>query len=58
MRQGASGDAGVCIGCQAIPGEGDMLFNGPMVLVIAFGALALLWIIVLVGSPFFGPRES
>jgi|RhiMethySRZTD1v2_1073278.scaffolds.fasta_scaffold5719189_1 hypothetical protein len=35
-----------------------MLFDGPMVLVIAFGALALLWIIVLVGSPFFGPKES
>ncbi len=28
-----------------------------MVLVIAFGALAAIWIVVLVGSQFFGPRE-
>jgi len=26
------------------------------VLLIAFGALAAIWILVLVGSPFFGPR--
>jgi len=27
------------------------------VLVVAFGALAVLWILVLLGSPFFGPRD-
>lgn len=27
------------------------------VLVVAFGALAALWILVLLGSPFFGPRD-
>jgi len=26
------------------------------VLLVAFGALAAIWIVVLVGSPFFGPR--
>jgi len=26
------------------------------VLLIAFGALAAIWILVLLGSPFFGPR--
>jgi hypothetical protein len=27
------------------------------VLVVAFGALAAIWILVLLGSPFFGPRD-
>jgi len=27
------------------------------VLVVAFSALAVLWILVLLGSPFFGPRD-
>jgi hypothetical protein len=27
------------------------------VLLIAFGALAAIWILVLLGSPFFGPKE-
>jgi len=26
------------------------------VLLVAFGALAAIWILVLVGSPFFGPK--
>jgi hypothetical protein len=32
------------------------MVNGMMVLVVAFGALAAVWIIVLYGSSFFGPR--
>jgi hypothetical protein len=28
------------------------------VLFIALGILAAIWILVLLGSPFFGPRES
>jgi hypothetical protein len=27
------------------------------VLIIAFGALIAIWVLVLVGSPFFGPRD-
>jgi len=27
------------------------------VLIVAFGVLAALWILVLLGSPFFGPRD-
>jgi len=27
------------------------------VLLVAFGALAAIWILVLLGSPFFGPRD-
>jgi hypothetical protein len=27
------------------------------ILVIAFGILAAIWILVLLGSPFFGPRD-
>ena len=26
------------------------------VLIVAFGALAAIWILVLLGSPYFGPR--
>jgi len=32
------------------------MVNGAMVLVVAFGSLALLWAVVLIGSPFFGPK--
>ncbi len=28
------------------------------VLLIAFGALAIIWILVLIGSPLFGPKDS
>jgi len=27
------------------------------VLIVAFGVLAAIWILVLLGSPFFGPRD-
>jgi hypothetical protein len=27
------------------------------VLVVAFGALAAIWVLILLGSPFFGPRD-
>jgi hypothetical protein len=27
------------------------------VLIVAFGALIAIWVLVLVGSPFFGPRD-
>ncbi len=27
------------------------------VLIIAFGTLIAIWVLVLVGSPFFGPRD-
>jgi len=26
-------------------------------LIVAFGALITIWILVLIGSPFFGPRD-
>ena len=34
------------------------MVNGPMVLLVAFGALAAVWVIVLFGSRFFGPRTD
>ena len=34
-----------------------MLVQGPMVLLIAFGALVVLWLIVLAISPLFGPKD-
>src|SRR5262249_47633843 len=37
--------------------EGDML-NGMMVLVVAVAVLAALWIIVLYGSTYFGPKTD
>jgi hypothetical protein len=27
------------------------------VLIVAFGALIAIWILVLIGSPFFGPKD-
>jgi hypothetical protein len=33
-----------------------MAIDGPMVLVIAFGWLAFIWIVVIFGSNFFGPK--
>jgi len=27
------------------------------VLIVAFGALIAIWVLVLVGSPFFGPKD-
>jgi hypothetical protein len=27
------------------------------VLIVAFGALAAIWVLVLLGSPFFGPKD-
>ena len=32
------------------------MVNGPMVLLVAFGALVAVWVIVLYGSRFFGPK--
>jgi hypothetical protein len=37
--------------------EGKMVVDGPMVLVVAFGWLAFIWIIVIYGSGFFGPKS-
>ena len=33
-----------------------MVFDGAMILVIAFGWLAFIWIVVIYGSDFFGPK--
>jgi len=38
--------------------EGDMIVEGPMLLVIAFGILVAIWAIVLYGSTFFGPKTD
>lgn len=32
------------------------MVNGPMVLLVAFAALVAVWVIVLYGSRFFGPK--
>ena len=40
-----------------LKGEGDVV-NGVLVLAIAFGFLALLWLLVLYGSTFFGPKTE
>lgn len=32
------------------------MFNGEMVLVLAFGTLAAIWVVVIYGSGFFGPK--
>ncbi len=37
-------------------GRAEMAVDGAMVLVIAFGALALIWVVVIYGSGFFGPK--
>jgi hypothetical protein len=34
------------------------MVNGAMVLLVAFGALAAVWLIVLYGSRFFGPKTD
>jgi hypothetical protein len=34
------------------------MVNGPMVLLVAFGVLAAVWLIVLYGSRFFGPKTD
>ena len=34
------------------------MVNGPMVLLVAFGALAAVWVVVLFGSRFFGPKTD
>jgi hypothetical protein len=37
--------------------EGEMVIvDGTMVLVLAVGVLAAMWVVVLYGSSFFGPR--
>ena len=33
-----------------------MVVDGAMILVIAFGWLAFIWIVVIYGSDFFGPK--
>ena len=38
--------------------EGDMIIEGPMLLVVAFGILVAIWAIVLYGSTFFGPKTD
>jgi hypothetical protein len=38
--------------------EVDMMVDGALVLPIAFGALAAIWILVLLGSRLFGPKEG
>jgi len=35
-----------------------MVVDGPMILVVAFAWLALIWIIVVFGSGFFGPKTD
>jgi len=35
-----------------------MVIDGPMVLVLSFGLLALIWLIVIYGSGFFGPKTG
>jgi len=32
------------------------MVNGPEILLIAFGALAAVWVVVLYGSRYFGPK--
>jgi hypothetical protein len=34
------------------------MIEGPMVLVLAFGFLAAIWVLVLYGSTFFGPKTD
>jgi hypothetical protein len=34
------------------------MVNGAMVLLVAFGALVTVWLIVLYGSRFFGPKTD
>jgi hypothetical protein len=36
--------------------EGDMMIDGPMVLVLAFAILGAIWAIVIYGSTYFGPK--
>jgi len=36
----------------------DEMVTGPTVLVIAFGVLAVLWVVVIYGSHFFGPKTG
>jgi hypothetical protein len=38
-------------------GEGDVV-DGVLVLAVAFGILAFLWVLVLYGSTFFGPKTE
>lgn len=41
----------------ALKGEGDVV-DGVLVLAVAFGILAFLWVLVLYGSTFFGPKTE
>jgi hypothetical protein len=36
----------------------DKMVDGATVLIIAFGVLALIWIIVIYGSGYFGPKTG
>jgi len=40
-----------------LKGEGDVV-DGVLVLAVAFGFLAFLWVLVLYGSTFFGPKTE
>jgi hypothetical protein len=35
-----------------------MVVDGPMVLVLSFGILVVIWLIVIYGSGFFGPKTG
>jgi len=35
-----------------------MIVDGPLVLLVAFGCLAAVWVLVLYGSTFFGPKTD
>jgi len=35
-----------------------MMLDGPLVLLVAFGTLAAVWVVVLYGSTFFGPKTD
>ena len=36
----------------------DKMVDGPTVLLIAFGVLGLIWIVVIYGSGYFGPKTG